>query len=99
MKHNRSLKEINLPKSFYREKENAESISSPKNFLPVHYIPTHTKHQYDLKTAKNTQSQKNLFNFSTISATNPLVSPKYNMPAKNTPPSVLTPVNKNLSTH
>ena len=98
MKQNRSLKEITIPKTFYRKEEDSDSICSPKNHFPVQYVPSYSKQNYQLKTTKNTHSQKNLFNFSTIT-TNPIVSPKYQVPLKVQNNNILTPVNKNLASH
>jgi hypothetical protein len=34
MKHNRSLKEIIIPKTYIKDKEDPESAWSPRNFQP-----------------------------------------------------------------
>ncbi len=34
MKHNRSMKEIIIPKTYFKDKEEQESPWSPKNFQP-----------------------------------------------------------------
>ena len=95
MKQNRSLKELNIVKTLFKDKEDHDPICSPKNFLPVHYVTSNknTSH-YDLKTSKHTQSQKNIF---TISNHTSIASPKYHVIKRKQDPAVLTPVNKNLS--
>jgi len=92
MKHNRSLKEIIVPRVNFKEREDPESAWSPKNFQPENCAFTLTK--TDHKLYKNTQSQKNLFNISPFNAS--LASPKYLVPQNTTPVNVLTPANKNI---
>lgn len=98
MQHNRSLKEISIARTFCRKEDDSDSLCSPKNYFPVQYVPSYSKQNHHLKTTKNSQSQKNLFNFSTIS-NNPMISPKYQMPLKPQNNNIMTPVNKNLSSH
>jgi hypothetical protein len=93
MKHNRSLKEIIVPKVNFKEREDPESVWSPKNFQPENCVFTLTKPDY--KLAKNTQSQKNLLNINPINTNLP--SPKYLIQPSMTPVNVLTPVNKNMT--
>lgn len=94
MKHNRSLKEILIPKTHFKDKEESESAWSPRNFHPDNCALTTTKG--DFKSSKNTQSQKNLLNISPLNTN--LVSPKYLVAPSVGPTNVLTPVNKNVST-
>lgn len=98
MKHNRSMKDLVVPKTAYRDRDDVEALCSPKSVFPTHYVSSSPKPNYDLKTVKNTHSQKNLFNFSNISTSDFMASPKYNSTARNYP-AVLTPVNKNLASH
>lgn len=93
MKHNRSLKEIFVPKSHFKDKEESDSAWSPRNFQPENCAPSQTKGE--LKSTKNTQSQKNLFNINPINAS--LASPKYLIQQNVSPVNVLTPANKNVS--
>lgn len=94
MKHNRSLKEILIPKTHFKDKEESESMWSPRNFHPENCALTTTKG--DFKLNKNTQSQKNLFNINPLHTN--LASPKYLVPQNVGPTNVLTPANKNVST-
>lgn len=91
MKHNRSLKEIFVPKTHFKDKEETDSMWSPRNFQPENYPFTATKPE--LKLTKNTQSQKNLFNINPISTN--LASPKYPIQPSLAPANILTPANNN----
>jgi len=94
MKHNRSLKEIIIPKTYAKDKEDPENAWSPRNFQPENCVTTSKK--YELKSTKNTQSQKNLFfdhSYLNMSQT----SPKFIIQAKNSQANILTPANKNIS--
>ncbi len=96
MKHNRSLKDIFVPKAHLKEKEEAESIWSPRNFKPDNGSLLSTKADY--KSMKNTQSQKNLFNINPINPSiSSIASPKYFIHQNAGPVNVLTPANKNIS--
>lgn len=92
MKHNRSLKEIIVPKCNFKEKEDHESAWSPRNFQPENCAFPASK--VDHKLNKNTQSQKNLFNINPLNSS--LASPKYVIQHNVNPVNVLTPANKNV---
>jgi spore coat protein CotF len=94
MKHNRSLKEILIPKTHFKDKEESESAWSPRNFQPENCAFNLSK--AELKSNKNTQSQKNLLTINPLNTT--IVSPKYLVANNPTPTNVLTPANKNVST-
>lgn len=93
MKHNRSLKDIFIPKSNFKDREDSASGWSPRNFQPENtgYQTART----DQKTLKNTQSQKNILTINPLNTS--IASPKYiiNQPSNVT--NVLTPANKNIS--
>lgn len=93
MKHNRSLKEIFVPKSHLKEKEESDSLWSPRNFQPENCAPGPAKGE--LKSTKNTQSQKNLININPINTI--VTSPKYLIQPSVNPMNVLTPANRNTS--
>lgn len=93
MKHNRSLKEIIIPKTYFKEKEDPETVWSPRNFQPENCVFSSKK--YQLKSSKHSQSQKSLFDFNPLN--NSLGSPKFFMQPKINPTNILTPANKNIS--
>lgn len=95
MKHNRSLKEIIIPKTHFKDKEESESAWSPRNFQPENCGFNLSKGEF--KLSKNTQSQKNLLNINPLNMA--MVSPKYLVAHNPTPTNILTPANKNGSTH
>ena len=76
MKLNRSLKEIHIPRNFCPKEEDPQTIFSPKDYFPIPHVSSHFKANYQVKTSKNSKSQKNLLNFSLIPQ-NSMASPKY----------------------
>lgn len=93
MKHNRSMKEIIIPKTYFKDKEEQESPWSPKNFQPENCAFSAKK--CELRSTKNTQSQKNLININPLNSS--IASPKYLVQQKVSHANILTPANKNVS--
>lgn len=57
MKHNRSLKEILIPKTHFKDKEESESAWSPRNFHPDNCALTTTKGDFKM-SQKYSKSEK-----------------------------------------